>query len=473
MKALKMSSSVLVVSVGLFSILFLFNTLFHFSEYLWNLRTILFLIALPTIYITATLISFLKSEEARLNLALITVFSVIALYVAEFCLIVAGPHVGMPGSFDRRSKTDVIKDLRARGSNAFPSIHPKHFIPEPITVGAKASVPLAGIPRATTVFCNEIGTYYVYDSDELGFTNPPGLYAPGLQLALIGDSFTQGFCAPDGGSFAEQLRQTVPRTLNLGNNGNGPILELATIKEVLTPLRPRNVFWFYYEGNDIEDFTHELVHPVLGLYLKNPQFSQHIMERIALYDQALRVYAEKNLSDELGATSANRLVSEFPEKFRLWSRLWHLRKLLGLIDLKRAWVLHRWNHAVSEQELLNDLSDTLNQAKKEVESWDGNFVFVYLPAYRTYAYNEIHPWRKSVMELVQKHDIKSIDLLPVFASNPDPVSLYNFRSDAHYTTQGNALVAQSVLHYIKSNGLLPSKEGKITVALDKISVPAL
>lgn len=49
----------------------------------------------------------------------------------------------------------------------------------------------------------------------------------------------------------------MPRTLNLGMGGIGPLHELAILKEYGSVVRPKVVLWVYYEGNDLADLSHE------------------------------------------------------------------------------------------------------------------------------------------------------------------------------------------------------------------------
>lgn len=457
------------ILLGIISCLLGFNVIWiltHHADYLWSFRIIIWLVFLPLAYISIVLYAFWQGASARAMVAVATFSCGVALYMAEFLLIQAGPHMTLPRDFDRRSKLQVVLDMRSTGQNAFPSVHPKSIMPSSLKIHGAELVPLGGIPRVTTVFCNEIGEYYIYESDEFGFTNPLGLYAQPVDVALVGDSFTQGFCAPSGESYAERIRRKVPRTLNLGNNGNGPLLELAGIREFLPSVKPQYVFWIYFEGNDMEDLSRELVHPILKRYLLDSQFSQHLIKRVSDYDIALREFVEKGVLLETSRSSVGRRLDDFPEQFRLWSRLWHIRALAGLTDLKRQWLPRRWNPEVTEEEVELAMDQILKESKSLVESWGGRLVVVYLPSYHTFGYGVSHPWREQVLGLVQKNQIESIDLLPVFAEYPDPVSLFNFRKEAHYTSQGNELVMREIVSYLNTQRF-PLASESLSVAADR------
>ena len=44
--------------------------------------------------------------------------------------------------------------------------------------------------------------------------------------------------------------------------GNGPLIELATLKEYL-PNKVNKVLWLYYEGNDLKDLKNEMNNKIL------------------------------------------------------------------------------------------------------------------------------------------------------------------------------------------------------------------
>jgi hypothetical protein len=61
------------------------------------------------------------------------------------------------------------------------------------------------------------------------------------------------------------------------------------------------------------------------------------------------------------------------------------------------------------------------------------------------------------LNTLSQNKIDTIDLLPVIENLPDPIGVYNFRKEAHFTPEGNQLVAQACLNYIK-DGELPKPD---------------
>ena len=245
--------------------------------------------------------------------------------------------------FDVRSKREVIEDMQAEGLEAFPSVHSHLIIPDNgLKINGKMIFPVAGVSRKTTVSCNESGKWITYGSDEHGFNNPTGLFgAEETDIVLIGDSFTQGVCVRQDEDIAGQLRRMSGlKIINLGNARDGPLLDLVSLKEYAEPLKPKYVFWLYYEGNDLGDLVSERKSSFLLEY-RDDRFSQHLIIRQPEIDSALNKYIERIA----GETQMDALIKI--------AKLWHLRLLL---------------FRPSVPPLFNEL---LQNAKNLTSSWGG------------------------------------------------------------------------------------------------------
>ena len=153
-----------------------------------------------------------------------------------------------------------------------------------------------------------------FQSDEHGFRNPPGLWRPGpLDIAAVGDSYTEGECVPPGKEFVALIREQYSRTLNLGMRGSGPLLELGQIKEYLPVLTPKIVLWFYYEGNDLIDLNIEKRSKLLRRYLENG-FTQNLVGRQADIDRVLTEKATAAEAAELARLLTESQKTNFPTR---------------------------------------------------------------------------------------------------------------------------------------------------------------
>lgn len=95
----------------------------------------------------------------------------------------------------REGVSTVIARYRSMDVDAYPALTPRMFLPPDTTTrlqhgmpaGSERLLPLGGISGVKTVFCDEGGGMIVYDADEHGFRNPPGLWnqAP-VDAVLLG-----------------------------------------------------------------------------------------------------------------------------------------------------------------------------------------------------------------------------------------------------------------------------------------------
>lgn len=379
--------------------------------------------------------------STKSNLALFIVTSGIILYAVELVLInipTNGNQIAAKNnqqSFDARSNFEVIQQLRREGVQAYPTTYPGFYLEKGLAAVKEEEIllPLGGIANRTLVFCNESGTYAIYKSDEHGFRNPPELYqADQVDIALLGDSFTQGACVGEAEDIGGWIRKTYPRTLNLGSSGNGPIRMLATLKEYLVPLRPKKVIWIYFE-NDLKDLKWEMSTWIVR-YLED-NTSQDLINRQHDIDQALIDYIKDR---ELYHKLQHPIL-----KFLRLERL--LGKLKLLIKPPRKPV----NAA---PETIASFRNVLIKTKETVSQWGGRLYFVYLSGIKSVsepAHQE--PQRDLVLSIVDELKIPLIDTQQSFLKNENPISLFPFQRPNHYNAMGYKLVADTILQSISNS----------------------
>ena len=361
-------------------------------------------------------------------------------------------------AYDTRTRLQVVADLRHQGIPAYPLIFPELMfqtggpsgIRSLFTINSEEVLPLAGLSKTPTVFCNESGEYIVYESDLFGFHNPSDAWEVPVHIAAVGDSFTHGACVPSEHGFVAKIRSRYDSTVNLGMNGNGPLSMLATLREYGSTLRPRIVLWVYFEGNDSRDLDRrEKRSPLLMKYLE-PSFTQGLIHRQPEIDHALRSY----LDDAMRNNAVNYDAEQF-------LKLRYLRKSLGALLKKRPLVNGIDGEIVESlrafgapsQKADRDLFRTiLAEANRMVASWGGRMYFVYLPTWERYRLPELASQdRDTVLNIVKELQMPLIDLHSTFAKHPDPLSLFPTRRYAHYTVAGHQLVAEEVLRHLPAD----------------------
>lgn len=373
----------------------------------------------------------------RANAALLILSTLLPLYAAELVFATLADPVrrtaraaGVP--YDSRSRLEVVRDLRAAGWDAVPWVGPSMIVsgtPEGALAASDGSLlfPLGGIANRLTVHCNEGGEYSVYFSDRHGFNNPPEVWSVDrLDVAAVGDSFTQGSCVPPDSNAIGRLRRRWPATLNLGVEGTGPHVALAALEEYARPLRPRVVLWLYYEGNDLRDLERYGESEILRRYLR-PGYRQGLASRQARIDSSYLAWVQQQ---------------EGRERARRWGaflRLFHLRRALGL---------HSQQLARDPQHDYALLAAILRRADSAVQSWGGRLVFVYVTDWgRYFAPVDRHESsRDSVLEIVRTVGVPVIDLDSAFSAAADPAPLFAQGAirKAHYSAAGYRLAAQVI-----------------------------
>ncbi len=368
--------------------------------------------------------------------------------------------------FDTRSRLSVIKDLRQAGRDAWPNVPatalykdgPPGVSLSAITIEGASAMPLGGIANKLTVFCNENGAYTIYDTDEHGFHNPRGLWATsGQSIAAVGDSFAQGACVPTDKNFVALLRQRYPKTVNVGRGGNGPLSELASIKEYLSIVKPPMVFWFYFEENDLqEDLPREERDPILRKYL-TAGFSQGLIGKQAAIDRALmdHINAAQKSQGFIGRIWSNlsepRSVQTVFEQLEYRVKLTSLRETVTRLVRQGSGEPGEHDlqvHPPVPEETINLFRNVLEEAQRSIQAWGGTMVFVYLPQWERYVdVQYASKDRDAVLTLARSLELPIIDMHLAFAAHPDPVSLFPLRWRGHYTEEGHRMVAEELIRF--------------------------
>lgn len=386
------------------------------------------------------LFSIRRSNEYKKNLVLLLGTLAVMSWLADLALafLQQDPRIkiarDMGKTFDARSKLEVVLECRSKGDRCYPNIYPNILMSEPLLFNGRRVQPLSTVADAKIVTCNEEGEYMTYRSDEYGLRNPPYAWrnTAVTDVVLLGDSFAHGQCVSDQEDIAARLRQRLPHVLNLASGGNGPLLELASLREFMVGRKARHLIWLYYEGNDLEDLERDKKDTLLMRYLE-PGYSQNILAHRQEINQALTDFVEKKMTKQL---ESRPIV------------LPHLRNAL--------WILrHKGNEVQNAQQEfdLPLLRRVLAQAKADTDALGGRMMFVYLPEYQRFAdvtrISSGAAHKQAVLDMARSLGLNVIDIEPAMRLTPDPLALFPYRLHGHYNAQGYALVADEILRHIE------------------------
>lgn len=353
-------------------------------------------------------------------------------------------------------KARQVLDARAKDPTVYPAVTPQIILTESSLRGLDTSdgrvVPLGSVAKSPTVFCREGGDFLSYTSDRFGFHNDDAVWdSPELDLAVVGDSFAQGACVATDANIPSLLKKRYPRTLNLGSFGNGPLGDLATLKEYLPAKRPKRVLWFYVSNDIGIDLGIERGSDILKRYLL-PGYTQHLPELQAAVDKSLRVFLDQRLRDEIAAepSLAARTLDHL--------RGAHLRQALKLRMESLLRLPPPTEPALADYDRVTSLDwrlyeQTMAVARTTVESWGGQLYVVIIPDARMFGgYRprgtglDPEAYRQQLAARLARLGIPSIDLALPFLATGRPLDYYVPMGGfyGHFNEKGYAVAAAAL-----------------------------
>jgi hypothetical protein len=426
------------------------------------------------VFVIISIFSFFIRKEIKVN-TLIVIFSFFfCLYLLEALILIQQPNYikinikkKFPGiahkelkkkynEYDKRTKLQIYKDLNKEDKNVSVTIYPADFVKNTSQIFR-----LSGISNSKTIYCNENGYTVVYQSDRHGFNNPNTEWDKSqIEYLLIGDSFTHGACVNEENTISGNIRRMIKEkeekggVLNLGYSNNGPLLELATLREYLPHIYPKKVLWIYFEKNDLFDLNNELTNETLLNYLNDNNFSKKLYYRQNEIDLKLSLILSKKIQEH------QRLEQSKIIKF---IKLYEVRTL-SIEKLYKIFFVPRDPNNVITSTTLKKFSRILSTSKELAEKYGAKFYFVSLPNYNWYLKNEKLKYESydkdkkdifsdlknmDVTKIVKNLNIPIIDMeIELFQKHEDPLSLLPFRSMGHYNNLGYKLIAKTIIRKI-------------------------
>jgi lysophospholipase L1-like esterase len=335
--------------------------------------------------------------------------------------------------FDGRVKLDVYEDLKKKKKITI-SFLPSFFVNKDYYL-----FPLSGISNSETVHCNENGYYSIYQSDRYGFNNPDNEWdKKEIEYLAVGDSFTHGACVNRPNDISSVLRNLSNKyVLNLGMDGNGPLIEYATLREYLDK-NVKKVLWIYYEGNDLINLKNELKNNFLNNYLKDLNFTQNLKFKQNDIDSLL-----SNLVVKEAKKSKRKINRERKNSFK--------SKLIKYIKIYNTRILILSAPArIPEPEASPKFKEILQLTKELVYKNNSKLYFVYLPEFDHYKKTYINKNYNLVKNIVNELNIPFIDMhKEVFEKEQNPLKLFPFELYGHYNIEGYKKVTETIYKFTK------------------------
>ncbi len=361
---------------------------------------------------------------------------------------------------DTRSKLEFQKDQKKLGNEVSLLLTPyrmiqsegiKNYSFNDESDQLERLYPLSGLSKILTVGGSETGEFLVYKSDRYGFHNPDKEWDNEVKIVVIGDSNVHSSSSKWEKGWAGNIKRlTNKSTLGLGIGNNGPLLELATLKEYAEELKPEIVLWVYCEDNDLMELVEEVKSKILLKYL-NKNFTQNLMNKQKLIEKNYKIFVNNQIKERkiINHNEAFSYDKNTQNNFLTFIKLTEIRNLLfgKLINYLKE---------TNPEKNLNNFENVISKAKKITDEFGGEFYFIYLPATTRYinSYNsrlkKNDYYREEVLEIINNLNIDMIDLWDLYFKDlDDPLSSLYFRMHSHYNEDTVKILTKKIVQIIE------------------------
>lgn len=354
---------------------------------------------------------------------------------------------------DIRSQIQVKKDLKKAGVDVSLLVTPYRMIG---TEGIKLYddqlnkiFPLSGLSNKLFVGGSESGEYKFYRTDRYGFNNLDDDWDKEIFITLIGDSFTHGGYLDFVNNFTGVLKRISTKSvLGLGQPNNGPLLELATLKEYTKKINPSIILWMYYEGNDLIEIIDEKKSKTLNKYLTK-NYSQNLIDKQNLINKSYSKFVEERISK----LNQKKILVNDQSDTSIVSiiKLQNIRRLL----FTKLFIKLRDRENFKSTQIL---SEVLAEAKIETDLLGSKLYFVYLPSASRFLDDNKNIlkkndyFREEVINIVKELNIGFIDIYEdLFRYHENPLSFYHFSMYSHFNKNAVEQIAQEIYTQILNN----------------------
>ena len=431
---ISISSFFLIIYVAYKFFIFHEGQYFYYYKKYFIITSILFLISL---------LLFFTSEILRKIIFLSLVSCIVAIYLVETVLVIQLKNSlskKLGNLADKRSKIEVILNLRKNGIEANPSMYANYSSKENI-------YSFGGISKTLTILCNENGYWASYLSDRYGFRNQDIFWDSKDIALMMGDSTGQGSCVNNENYFSKNFSHSLKENknfqktniLNLSIGARGPLTTYANLREYIDIIKPKKIIWLYHESNDLYDLESEMTNGFLKQYLDDENFSQKLYLQQSKIDRILLENSKNDLSNKIKNPS---------KKLNGWYDYTNFIRL----SLLRLTTLHPDQINYSDTTLKN-FSIVMNKVKTLSKKYNSDLYFVYIPDYARFINNNNNSYYKDynkILDIIQNLKIQTIDInKELFQDEVDPLKYFPFRKRGHYNEAGYNELAKHIYKNIK------------------------
>lgn len=371
----------------------------------------------------------------------------------------------------RENRIDTIVGLQEQGIEAYPFV-PMGLLHE-IAAQSESELFLSNVGNALMVMQEEDDGVIITAADEIGFRNPAGLFSQNdsFDVFLLGDSFTEGCCVPDGYTIADQLRKTTSYSVyNGGKSGSGLLHQLAIFIEYGLNKRPKAVVIVLPESMILSRAAKEIQTEQLRQYYEEHK-SKDLVSKSGLKDDLLKTEIDLRLT--AAVTPVRSFVGELTHTINSKSLLVNLIHSNNALSdaLRLSWArgsntntevvkgnpfqgegVVRCSQTPNHKAIMTEVASWMNQ---QIQGYGGSLYIVYMPAVRFYGYLD---WpeceHEMVISVTQELGIPLIDMVPVFDSVDDPKDYFAFSPvvatvGGHPNRYGYQLMTEQIVKHLR------------------------
>ena len=309
-------------------------------------------------------------------------------------------------------------------------------------------IPFRGPINQKSISCAEDLNYRIISNDKYGFKNSNSIYQKKINTILVGDSYAEGLCVKAKNDIAGNLNRKNINTINFGVAGTGPLVSLAILREYGNYFKPKNVFYLYFEGNDLEDLNFEKKIKNLLNY-RNDNFKMRYLDRYSEIETFLKK-ANKESEDLIFGIKKNEDILKKEDKSQFFENfIEHLKDILEINNLKNIlrFSIFKQQNKTFDLPLFYEIVEKM---KLETNNWNGNYYFVYVPSWSRYFTKFTNKdssinLKDEILGILNSKEIKTIDLTEYFDKTDNLKDYFPLGYIGHYNSSGYEKIAE-ILH---------------------------
>ena len=314
-----------------------------------------------------------------------------------------------------------------------------------------------------------------------------------VKIAVLGDSFLEALQVSDSEHFSAILERLLGvEVMNTAISGSQTVMELMTYRNVVQSYRPRVVVLFLFLGNDID-------RNLCGFDGKVKYHSARLVEgeiQYVSYDPTAPRAVARAAAKSAGPSLGRRIKKALRANLVLYLPLWDLKEYVAKFFASAVGHVPHWLELYMPSEpgewpaAWAATGQALADLDREVEANGGVMLTVVIPAHVTITktwtrevnfesgqtsldeLDPLYPHRR-IRELVERHGVRSIDLLQQFLTYRDRFAMdypyFFFSCDGHWNPIGHFLAANAVARYLIEERLLPLAESHRSAVLARIA----